>query len=242
MFKIVDKKKFTIFVLSLLLSVGALSFMIFKVVQKVVQSKGNVISVQQKVTLEKKPENITSIATAPTKEGSGGLQNQIAAQTQPEYNNQQYAYVVAFPNTWYLNADSSETNLVSVNIEGKSINTGGQTFWSNYKNINDYSPEQKPEDFHLLGLTIYEVQGMNTDDLAAALGFDEESVLKKTLFEGKGISGMEYVMAGIDEKNPQVMIIFQKGLRFYVFNLAFINGDSRTAEIMEGIAKTLSLK
>jgi hypothetical protein len=65
--------------------------------------------------------------------------------------------------------------------------------------------------------------------------------LKKAVFEGNEISGIEYVAVGENEKNPQVMIVFQNGLRFYVFNFGFIGGDVQVAEIMEGIVKTLSL-
>lgn len=238
MIKIVDKKRFTLFVLSLLLSVGALSFMVIKAVQ----TQKKIVSVGREVISEKSLENIADKTVAPPKEDFKIPQNQPIAQTYGEYNNQQYAYAITFPDTWHVNADSSETKLVSANIEGKNINAGGQTFWSNYKNISDFSPENKPVDFHLLGLTIYEVDGMNSDDLAVALGFDQEAVLKKTLFEGQKISGIEYVAVGEDEKNPQVMIVFQKGQRFYVFNLGFIGGDIQAAEIMEGIVKTLSLK
>lgn len=238
MFKIVDKKMFTLFVLSLLLSVGALSFAVFKAVQ----TKKNAVGVEREVISEKSLASIADKTVAPPKEDLETSQNQPIVRAYSEYNNQQYAYSVAFPDNWYVNTDSSETKLASANIEGKNINAGGQTFWSNYKNINDFSPENKPVNFHLLGLTVYEVGGMNSDDLAVALGFDQESVLKKTVFEGKGISGIEYVAVGEDEKNPQVMIVFQKGQRFYVFNLGFIGGDIQAVEIMEGIVKTLSLK
>lgn len=238
MLTIVNKKAFARFIVVSLLFIGALFFMIFKVIN----FKGNTLSVEQNKPLEKNVEGILNKPNDVVRQDLEAVQSQAIPQPYIEYNNQQYGYTVAFPSTWYLNTDSSETKLTLANIEEKNINSGGQTFWSNYKNINDYSPEQKPEDFRLLGLIIYEAQGMSTDDLAMALGFDQEAILQKTAFRGNDVSGTEYVAASVDEKNPQVMIILQKEQRFYVFNLGFINGDVQAAEVMEGIAKTFSLK
>lgn len=235
MIKIVNKKVFAMFVLALLILISAAAFLVFKIMH----SKRNTTVIQQGV---KNSQNISKTTTNVADQSFGSSQNQTSVQAYTQYSNQQYLYAVAYPDSWYMNTESSETKQESANIEGKNINSGGQTFWSNYKNIDDYSPDQKPDDFHLLGLTIYEVSNTNSDDLAASLGFDQNTIAKKNSFDGKGISGTEYVAAGADEKNPQVMIIFQKNQRFFVFNLGFINGDSQAATIMENIAKTFSLK
>ena len=235
MLKIVNKKVFAVFVLVLLILISAAAFLIFKIMY----SKKSAAVIQQGV---KNSQNISKTTTDVTDQSFGNSHNQASVQAYTQYSNQQYSYAVEYPNNWYINTESSEAKQVSANIEGKDINSGGQTFWSNYKNIDDYSPDQKPGDFHLLGLTIYETSAMNSDGLAASLGFNQETVAKKNTFDGKGISGTEYVAAGADEKNPQVVIIFQKNQRFFVFSLGFINGDSQAATIMENIAKTFSLK
>lgn len=241
MLYIVNKKRFTLFVLLLLLSVGALSFLVIKAT---IQFKEGAACMAREQSEKQKTENqkISDTKTDVTKPDPKAIQTKDVPSVNTEYTNQLYGYKVAFPSAWYLNTDSSETNLSTKNIDGKNIGSGGQTFWSNYKNINDYSPDQKPEDFHLLGLTVYEAQGISADDLATVLGYDQNSIIKKDPFQGNDISGTEYVAAGLDEKNPQVMIILTRGQRFYVFNLAFINGDVESANVMEGIVRTFSPK
>jgi hypothetical protein len=240
-FKIVDKKTFILSVFFILTLIGGLYFSILKIVEFKRSSMISQRNSQQDISQEK-------IVQEKNKETASNLEAQnYAVQQEQEaisqtYNNQQYEYIVNFPNNWYLNSDSSETKLENISIVGKTVASGGQTFWSNYKNIDDFSPEQKPEDFHLLGLAIYESAEMSADDLANMLGFDAESILKRDAFDGKAISGIEFVATGEDEKNPLVMIIFQKDQRFYVFNLGFISGDAQAVETMENIAKTLVLK
>lgn len=243
--RITNKKVFISFVLVLILFIGSCSFFIFEIVE----SRRGIHSIVQGSSRD--ADNAREFQGK--KDGDmpldSGLQNSEAEQDQRsdsdaynKYENQYYGYSVNFPLNWYLNSDSSETKLEDAGIEGRNIMIGGQTLLSNYKNIDDYSPDQKPDDFHLLGLTIYESSDTSVDDLASVLGFDAESILKRNAFDGNGISGTEFVAVGADEKNPLVMIIFPKNQRFYVFNLGFINGDTQAAEIMENIAKTFNLK
>ncbi len=159
-----------------------------------------------------------------------------------EYINQNYLYSIKFPDNWYINNDLSEMKLTEkeVNDDGKKMMLGGQTFWSNYKNINDYNPQNKPDDFHILGLTIYDDKNSkNIETFAKNINFKNDS--EKNLFEINGLKGIEFITAGLDSKNPRVAIIFQKDSLFYVFNLAFINGDKNVAEEMEEIVGTFKL-
>jgi|SRR6266567_2422669 len=250
--KITNKKTFTAFILFILLLVGTLAFLVYKIVQ----FKHEKNQTAQQVDAAGELSSPKGISTPKdfAKSGSATLNQENTGddasskvsnapmQTSTEYNNQQYAYTITFPDDWFLNSDASEGKPADANINGKKISVGGQTFWSNYKNINDFSPDQKPADFHLLGLNIYEAPGLSSDDLAKILGFDQDSTVKKTDFVGKTMAGSEYVSAGEDEKNPQVVIIYQKDQRFYVFNVGFPNGDPIAAETMENIAKTLVLK
>jgi hypothetical protein len=236
MFRIINKKVFALFIAVLLILISTASFLVFKIIQ----TKKNIANVQKYSTDDLK------VSQNPVPEA--GKKNAEISQSQPtskmyaNYDNQQYKYSIRYPDNWYINSESSNAELISAGIEETDVNSGGQTFWSNYKNINDFSPENKPEDFHLLGLTVYETQEMSSDDLVAALGFDQDIIVRKISFAGENITGTEYVADGIDEKNPKIMIIFQKDKHFYVFNLAFINGDYQVAEIMEEIVQTLYLK
>lgn len=159
-----------------------------------------------------------------------------------DYQNQPYAYSISYPNNWFVISDYAQDPLKTDPTAGNGIVSGGQVFFSNYKNINDYSPENRPADFHILSLTIYEAQNTTIESFAALLGFDSSTLLKKTDFVGKNISGTEYIAGGADENNPAVAIIFQNGPRFYVFDLGFIGGNIDAATTMENIAKTLLLK
>ena len=162
--------------------------------------------------------------------------------TYTEYVNQKYHYSIKFSDNWYINNDLSETRLKEkeINDDGKKVIVGGQTFWSNYKNINDYSPQNKPDDFHILGLTIYDDKSSkNIETFAKNIDFDDDS--KKNFLEINGLEGIEFIAMGLDSKNPRVAIIFQKDSLFYVFNLAFINGDKNVAEEMEKIVETFKL-
>ncbi len=159
--------------------------------------------------------------------------------TYTEYVNQNYHYSIKFPDNWHMNNDLSETKLAEkeVNDDGKKMIVGGQTFWSNYKNINDYSPQNKPDDFHIMGLTIYDDKSSkNIETFAKNIDFDDNS--EKNPFEINGLKGIEFIATGLDSKNPRVAIIFQEDSLFYVFNLAFINGDKNVAEEMEKIVET----
>lgn len=232
--KIVNKKVFSVFILVALFLVGIFIFSIFKIKQfnydkvrgditRMADSSGGKSTPEKQLNFS---QDIVSEKTSQTK-------------TYVEYNNKQYLYTITFPSDWYINSDSAEAKLEESNIGKIKVSAGGQTFWSNYKNINDFSPEQRPEDFHLLGLTIYENIGNNIDDLAKILGFNDQEILQKNDFIGKSVSGIEYVALGESEENPQVVIIFQKEKRFFIFNLGFINGDADVAKTMEDIARTI---
>ena len=157
--------------------------------------------------------------------------------TYTEYVNQAYNYSVKFPDNWYMNNDLSEAKLMEKEIddEGNKLPVGGQTFWSNYKDINKYNPSNRPADFHILALTVYKDESAKSiEEFSGKLGFDSDS--QKDPLAAGDLKGMEFVSAGLDNKNPRVAIIFQKDSLFYVFNLGFIGGDKSVAETMEKIA------
>lgn len=158
-----------------------------------------------------------------------------------EYVNQSYGYSVKFPDNWYMNNDLSEAKLQEKEIddEGKKMLLGGQTFWSNYKDINKYNPSNKPADFRLLALAVYKDEtSKSIEEFAVNLGFDSDS--QKDPFEIGDMKGIEFVTAGLVQGNPRVAIIYQKDSLFYVFNLGFIGGNKNAAEEMEKIAGTLT--
>ena len=160
------------------------------------------------------------------------------------YTNRQYGYEIKFPKKWYIDDELAEKNIEEKEIDsGIKLGVGGQTFWSNYSNMNDYSPDNKPDDFHIIALTIYQDNNIDDDSIeefSKKIGFNDNS--EKVSFQGNGITGIEFISPGLSIKNPRVAIIFKKDKLFYVFDLAFIGGDAKVAEEMESIIETFSFK
>jgi hypothetical protein len=154
-----------------------------------------------------------------------------------EYENQMYKYGVKFPNDWFMNNDDSESKILKIdNGSNVSLLAGGQTFWSNYPDINKYNPQNKTQDFRLLSLTVYKDNSLTIDAFAQKINvknFAEAQEIK-----GGNIFGQEYVGGGLTDNNPRITAIFKNDDLFYVFKPAFINGDENAADIMEGIVKS----
>ena len=242
-FKIVNKKVFAIFITVVAILIVSAAFGGYKLVAFIYET-GYKEAKQQ----DTKKGNRGIVATANPQEkkeiGQDTRKNESMNTPVPatEYHNQRYAYVMSFPDSWSMNSDSSESQLGETQIdEGIAIKRGGETLWSNYKNMDDFSPDQKPADFHLLNLTVYQKQGASSDEVAALLGYDDSQGTKKEPFAAKNISGTEYVAIGEDADNPLVAILLQKGDLFYAFNLGFIGGDPTAVSTMEDIVATFAV-
>lgn len=246
--RIVNKKVFSMFILTVVALLAVVVFLIFNVIKiknKPKDFQGDVGIEKQKIqeNFEKVEAVESSVGEVKADEINEAMPEQAQSISLTEYENQKYSYNLRFPDGWYMNSDFAESVLEKTDLDGsREILAGGQVFWSNYENINEYSPESKPENFHLLGLTIYQVDDFNFDSLALTLGFDEDAIAKKKPFEGKNTSGYEYVSFGDDEKNPEVAIMFAKNNYYFVFNLGFIGGNAQAAETMEGIVSALTLR
>ncbi len=158
-----------------------------------------------------------------------------------EYVNQHYRYKISFPNKWYLDKSLSEHDLREQLVDNDfKVQLGGQTFWSNYRNMQEYSPDNKPDDFHILALTVYRVGDIDEiEEFAKKINFDYSS--DKVEFSAQNSIGKEFILPGIDKDNPNVAIIFKENGFFYVFRLAFIGGRVEVAEEMENIVKSFKV-
>ncbi len=156
----------------------------------------------------------------------------------PEYVNKKYGYATKYPNDWHVVADDAESDLVAPDAEsGIEYPLGGQVFWSNYANIDDYGPEDKPDDFRLLGLVVYQGGDEIGDDFAKKIGVFENST-KVDFKTEKSLVGSQFISVGLTENDLKITVIFKKDKLFYVFTTAFINGDEKAASIMENIIKS----
>jgi len=158
----------------------------------------------------------------------------------PEYVNKKYGYSTKYPNDWHVIADDAESDLAAPDVEsGIDYPLGGQVFWSNYANINDYGPEDKPDDFRLLGLVVYQGGDDIGDDFAKKIGVFENST-KVDFKTEKGLVGSQFISVGLTENDLKITVLFKKDKLFYVFTAAFINGDEEAASIMENIIKSFT--
>ncbi|NCA93769.1 MAG: hypothetical protein EOM84_01180 [Sphingobacteriia bacterium] len=159
-----------------------------------------------------------------------------------KYENDKYHFQINYPNNWHIFTDEAKTDLTELTLQDNEIaKQGGTVFWSNEDNI-DYTQENKPEDFLLLGMMVYEKTNTNLDDFAKLLGFTQELQSSSVIFKATNLEGKEYISLGATEKDPRVAIIFQKNNNFYVFHLGFIGDNQENLKVMEGIVGSLSLK
>lgn len=136
------------------------------------------------------------------------------------YENKKYGYILKYPDNWKIFSDEAENE--------------GAVFWSNKDNI-EYTEGTKPDDFHLLGLLIYEKADVDLNEYADLLGFSSETGAQSIPFEAANLVGKEFFSVGATENEPRSAIIFKKENRFFVFHLGFVGDDAQTLKTMEEI-------
>jgi uncharacterized protein YpmB len=169
-------------------------------------------------------------------------EKKVVAPVFSDYKNQKYGYSVSYPNNWYISSSEAEDELVKPDLEsGMDYSFGGQVFWSNYANIDDFTPQDKPDDFRLLGLTIYQGDDETITDFSQKIGISEDSV--EADFQTTGnLSGKQFIFTGLAGTDLQITVILKKDKLFYVFKTAFIDGDELAAEIMEKIISSFAFQ
>lgn len=161
--------------------------------------------------------------------------NEAEVASWKEYKNDAYKYQISYPNDWHIFTEEADSDFAELKLDdGDTVKQGGAVFFSNKDNI-DYTQENKPEDFLLLGMMVYEKTNTNLDDFAKLLGFTQEVQSSSVVFKADNIAGKEYISMGATEKDPRVAIIFQKDNKFYVFHLGFIGEDQENLKVMEGM-------
>jgi len=244
-FKIVDKKIFVIFITVGILIMTGFFYGVYYFGSKFLHKKDIIkkeVSVSDNIVSENDTkENSIQINNENSEPPKEEVPKEDASKIVTEYVNQSYQYSLKFPEKWFMNNDDSESKLVKVKQDdGTFLQMGGQTFWSNYADINKYSPQNKPDDFHLLGLTIYQDASTSIDDFAKKIGASEAAT-REEFQTTTSMAGVQYVAPGIVEKNPSIIIIFKKDDKFFVFHPAFLYGDSTSSDVMEGIVKSFSV-
>lgn len=168
-------------------------------------------------------------------------ENKAEIESWQKYENDVYKYQISYPNNWHIFVDEAKTEFAEVSLgDSETVAQGGTVFWSNKDNI-EYTQEDKPEDFLLLGMMMYEKNNTNLDDFAKLLGFTEELQTSSVIFKADNVEGKEYISMGATEKDPRVAIIFQKNNNFYVFHLGFVGENQENLKVMEGIVGSLRI-
>lgn len=242
-FKIVNKKVFFVFISVMTIFIVGLIVGIYFLSKRIIEiKKSQQVEINKGEDKRGDLQNEISVINAPSE--TTVSENQKVTENQPEeskilsvieYENTTYRYKIQYPENWQMNNDDSESKIES----GNELKNGGQTFWSNYSDINKYNPANKPDDFRLLALTIYEDDSKSIQDFAEKMGIKEISIERP--MEGKNTAGFEYIAAGVDDKNPNITAIYKNNNYYYVFKPAFINGDENSAELMEGIVKSFEV-
>lgn len=239
--RIVDKKKFVKFVTAVVFVATSLFYGAYLLIIKF-EHKNEVGEIESKKENFANDVTFTKDETSKgnIQEGTNNADAAVEEETSVvEYENTTYKYALTFPEKWFMNNDDSGSILSKIKTEdGVQLVAGGQTFWSNYQNINDYDPQNKPDDFRLLSLTIYQDPAKNVDEFAKKIGFEND--LAREEFEAEKIKGVQFVAQGIFSKNPRIVVLFQKGDKFFVFRPAFLNGDTDATDSMELIVKSFS--
>jgi len=149
------------------------------------------------------------------------------------YKNNKFNYQINYPNDWFVFDDEAKMDFTEIKINDEaSVKQGGAVFWSNKDNIN-YSEENKPDDFLLLGMITYQKEATELDEFAKLLGFTEEVQSSSVIFKANNITGKEYISLGTTDTNPRIAIIFKKDNNFYVFHLGFAGEDQENLKTME---------
>jgi len=188
------------------------------------------------------PKQITPPKSTPIQYKETSLETKTEISTWQKYENDLYKYQINYPNNWHIFTEEAKADFTDVTLENNEIaKQGGTVFWSNKDNI-DYTQENKPQDFLLLGMMVYEKANTQLDDFAKLLGFTQELQSSSIIFKATNIEGKEYISLGVTEKDPRVAIIFQKDNNFYVFHLGFIGDNQENLKVMEEIVGSLSLK
>ena len=212
------------------------SFLIFFFLTKptskrIVIEKGQPI---QKMEVEEREEKIDSLL----KESNKKLEEQKLE----EYNNEAFGYQIEFPENWYAEDGDANNDLEEKEMsDGSKVLVGGHNFWSNYKSINNYTPENRPDDFLLLALTICKTKDKDATFLAKEFGLFEKGETRETVFKTEEIEGVKFVEGKLGDEKFHEMVVFRKDELFYIFNLTFSGGESGVIELMEKMVGTFEL-
>lgn len=169
----------------------------------------------------------------------GGVEQKAIEGEFSTYTNQKYAYTVSYPKKWEIDTSSADQNLSEEEFsDGSKVKSGGVVFFSNYKNIGDYTPETKPQDMFLVSVATYVKERKSMHDIVTGLGFEAYDAKD---FSGKNIGGSWFFARTTDENNPMVAVIFEKDEIFYVIQPAFINGNTDVFSGVEEMAQSFEV-
>lgn len=155
-----------------------------------------------------------------------------------------YGLSLRYPDNWFSKEETDPNSFRNVTLNGDTVELRETFLFSNYQNMDEYTPQNKPEDMRLLALIIYQKEGYSIDKLAKALGFTEERNISESdlEFSDASIPAREFVSISATRGEPRIAIFLQRDDLFFVFNLGFTGNDQKVITQMERIVSTIEFK
>jgi hypothetical protein len=163
-----------------------------------------------------------------------------------EYTSNKYNWKIEYPSDWFINIENASKELEKVNISNKQFFTGGEVYWSNYKNFNEFEGGETPDDFKLLAFVIYKDEKRNVKEFAEYLGFIPDLHPYILEIESKDQKGKLYILE--KEENQlenninanKTAAIFKKDDFYYVFHIGLTAEEKEKEENILQIKQIIS--
>jgi hypothetical protein len=163
-----------------------------------------------------------------------------------DYSNEKYKWEISYPDNWFILDENSHSEIQEVTVSGKKFHTGGETYWSNYQNINQFEKTDTPADFKLLALVIYRDESRSMQEFSQHLGFLPSLKPSVVDINAKNLSGNLYILDKIKNSesnninNIKTAAIFKQNNLFYVFHIGLTEAEDKNETTIQEIKKIIS--
>ncbi len=162
------------------------------------------------------------------------------------YSNEKYNWKINYPENWFVLNENSNNEIEKVVVSGKEFRTGGETYWSNYQDINQFEKTDTPADFKLLALVIYQDENKSMQEFSRHLGFIPSLEPSVVNINAKNLSGNLYILDKIKNgesnniNNIKTAAIFKQDDLFYVFHIGLTEVEDKNEATIQEIKKIIS--
>lgn len=155
--------------------------------------------------------------------------SQVASDDIKSYENAKFGYSVQYPKNWYIDTTYSNEDFSLRGPEEQQIFMAGDTQWSNYSDMSNFTPDNIPADLEIISLYIYKSPSAVSVDK-----FIESQNYKVVEKANKTISGTEgrrvVIFNSEDQIHKSVIYLFRQGERMFVFGSS---GSEKSVEVLD---------